>query len=78
MTTTRLYSQKKIIGPLLTWMRTGFVRLLYFLFRLDFSRVIELHQNVWIMAYQIKQMQTRLDQCEAKLLQEKKNSQKDL
>jgi hypothetical protein len=63
-TTTRLYSSRKWIGPTLTWMRRSLVRILYFLFRLDFSRLIELHQNVWIMAYQIQEMQARLNALE--------------
>lgn len=66
-TTARLYSKKKYIGPFLTWMRTSLVKILYFLFRLDFSRVIELHQNVWIMAYQLKNMQARMQVLETEL-----------
>lgn len=71
-TTTKLYSQKKWIGPFLTWMRTSFVKVLYFLFRLDFARVIELHQNVWIMAYQSREMQLRLEGLERELNHMKK------
>ena len=66
-TTTRLYSRKKIIGPLLTFMRTRLVKVLYFMFRLDFSRLIELHQNVWILAYQNKQMQERIEALEKEI-----------
>ncbi len=66
-TTTRLYSQKKFIGPLLTFLRTGFVKFLHYVFRLDFSRVIELHQNVWLMAYQMQEMQKRIDHLEQEL-----------
>ena len=74
-TTTRLYSQRKIIGPLLTFIRTSLVKTLYFIFRLDFSRIIELHQNVWIMAYQLKDMQKRIEQLELQLkkIHEEKN-----
>lgn len=66
-TTTRLYSRKKYIGPLLTFMRTSLVKVLYFMFRLDFSRLIELHQNVWILAYQNKQMLDRIEALEKEL-----------
>lgn len=74
-TSTRLYSQRKILGPILTRVRTGLVKLLYFIFRLDFSRLIELHQNVWVMAYQLKETQKRVEQLELQIkkIHEEKN-----
>ncbi len=75
-TSTKMYSHKKVVGPILTWTRLLLIKILYFLFKFDFSRVIELHQNVWVMAYQLKELQDRVNTLEKQLAQAKTHDQR--
>jgi hypothetical protein len=72
LASTKIYSHKKIVGPILTYMRIGLLRALYFLFKFDVSRIIELHQNVWLMAQQLQEQQKDIESLRAELQQMKK------
>ncbi len=66
-TSTKMYKHKKFLGTMLLYFRIALLKFLYLVFRFDFSRVIELHQNVWVMAHQIQELQKTVQELKTEL-----------
>lgn len=65
----KIYSHKKILGPILMGIRLFILKILYVIFKFDFNRMIEFNQNMWIVAQQVQALEKRL-----KILEEQQNN----